>query len=247
MKKTLLKTILFLVVLCGVQIAKAQPDIKHSLYIKEKKCYPNTEGYAYYYQHSKGSVFAITGKRSSGITFDAVLAKMNANLDTVWSKTFGGSNDDNLLFISELKNGNLLLTGTSNSYDGDVWYGHSYTGREIWVMEVDTNGVFKKGKNFGGSNGSELWNVKVSTDGDIYLVGTTAADDYDFAHPSFGFLDTDGWIAKLDSNLTIKWIKFQSGNSGDATTCIEEVNNNRCIVGGITNSTNIEMLGPQGK
>lgn len=37
MKKTLLKTILFLVALCGVQIAKAQPDIKHSLYIKEKK------------------------------------------------------------------------------------------------------------------------------------------------------------------------------------------------------------------
>ena len=247
MKKTLLKTILFLVAVCLVQIAKAQPDIKHSLYIKEKKCYQNKEGYAYYYQHSKGSVFAITGKRSSGITFDAVLAKMNANLDTVWSKTFGGSNDDNLLFISELKNGNLLLTGTSNSYDGDVWYGHSYTGREIWVMEVDTNGVFKKGKNFGGSNGSELWNVKVSTDGDIYLVGTTAADDYDFTHLSFGFLDTDGWTAKLDSNLTIKWIKFQSGNSGDATTSIEEVNNNRFIVSVGTSSTNIEMLGPQGK
>jgi hypothetical protein len=250
-----MKKLLLLIGLIMCLKADAQPDIKHSIYFKDKKCVYDgnpPEGlslYQWYWNieaHSSGNFYAIrpvfvgTGANAQ---YDVLLYKLNAQFDTLWSKQIGGSEDDWIFSIKELSSGNLVLTGTTSSKDGDVPYGHSYSAKEIWVIKVDTSGNILDGNTFGGSNGSDMRSTILSTDGYLYLCGETLANDYDFTHPSFGGLDNDVWAAKLDTNLNIVWIRVFSGNSAEGGFSIEEVTPNMFVVGIITAGTNSEMLG----
>lgn len=227
----------------------AQPNITRSIYFKEKKCL----GYKNYIikavQHSGGSVFGLVpiDYPLPSQNVDTKLYKLNNQLDTVWTKIYGGSQIDDAEFINELPNGHLLISGNTQSEDGDVFYGHAYSAQEIWLLEVDTMGTIIKGRTFGGSNGSYILNVMVSSDGKIYMCGTTMAADYDFAHVNFGTFDLDAWIAKLDTAFNLIWVKAFKGNGDEGSSAIEEVSPNRLIVGITTEATNAEMAGTQAK
>lgn len=222
--------------------AQAQPDIKHSIYFKQKYCntFFNQTG-VIMYGHSNGNAYGVYIKSNNGIPYqDSYFCKLNAQYDTVWTRRIGGSYEDILETIRELPNGNMLLAGYTSSYDGDVWYGHSYSAREIWMVEVDTLGNIKKGKTFGGGHGSELTDVIVSSDGYIYLAGNTIADDYDFACTNYGPMDGSAWVAKYDTAFNKVWINMYVGNEDDGWPTIKEIAPNRFIIGYLTNSTSIE-------
>lgn len=231
-------------------VTNAQPDIKHSIYFKDKKCVLNGE-YNYYEficPHSGGNYFATkTMNPGSSQMEDVRLYKLNAQFDTIWSKLLGGSENDRIENLQELPNGNLVLAGITSSNDGDVPYGHTYSAQEIWVVIVDTNGNILKGTTFGGSNSSLVREAIVSRDGYIYIVGETIANDYDFAHVNFGFTDQDVWTAKLDTSLNRKWIRIFSGDTDEGGFSIAEVSTNQFVVGISTIGTNAEMLGNQAR
>ena len=225
-----------------VTTALAQPDIKHSIYFKDKKCNVFFNQYGtYMYGHSKGSVFATYVKINNGIpNEDSYFAKLDANMDTLWTKKFSGSQDDRLSFIRELPNGNLLLVGTTNSKDGDLWYGHTYSIEEIWMLEVDTMGNTKRHQTFGGSGAGWVQDVIISSDGYIYLSGSCTANDYDFACVNYGSLDLSAWVAKYDTTFAKVWVRMYTGNGDDDITLIKEVSPNSFIINYTTNSTSPE-------
>lgn len=193
------------------------------------------------YGHSNGNVYVVYVKSNNGIPYeDTYICKLNAQWDTVWSRKIGGSYEDILNEIRELPNGNLLLAGYTSSQDGDVWYGHSYSAREIWMVEVDTMGNIIKGKTFGGGHGSELTDVIISSDGYIYLAGNTIANDYDFACVNYGNMDGSAWVAKYDTNFNKIWINMYVGNGDEGWPTIQEINPTRFVVGYETNSTSFE-------
>lgn len=222
--------------------AGAQPDIKHSIYFKDKHCneflFNKTIST---FSHSNGSVYATFLISNNGIPYeDSYLCKLNTQWDTIWTKKIGGSYDDVLEMIRELPNGNLLLAGYTSSQDGDVWYGHNYSAREIWMVEVDTLGTIIKGKTFGGGNGSELTDIIISSDGYIYLAGNTIANDYDFACVNYAPFDASAWVAKYDTAFNKVWINMYVGDADEGWPTIKEINPNRFIVGYETNSTSFE-------
>jgi len=193
------------------------------------------------YGHTNGNVYALYVKSNNGPPRkDSYLAKLNAQFDTVWTRKYSGSEDDELYFIREMPNGNLLLAGHTSSHDGDVWYGHTYSAREIWILEVDTIGNTIKGKTFGGGNGSELTDIIMSTDGYIYLAGNTIANDYDFACVNYGSLDASAWIAKYDTAFNKVWINMYVGDGDDGWPTIKEVTPSRLMLGYGTNSMSAE-------
>lgn len=250
MERLFMKTCIlpFLFTFCSL-FALAQPDLEHSLHINYKKCWPRNasnirkDHIFKAIQHSNGSVYGLVVPFSSNTSGKEVgLVRLNNDFDTLWSIKYGGSKEDALNFVLEMTNGDLLLCGYSESKDGDVWYGRTFCSREIWLMIVDTNGVIKKGKTFGGSNGSDLSGAFTSQDGSIYLSGTTLANDYDFAHFQYNFLNTDPWIAKLDSSLNLKWVKALSSNEDEGYAFIRPIGTDRLIFGCPTSATNPDFL-----
>jgi hypothetical protein len=237
-----MKYLLFCIVGMLSLLTHAQPDIKRSINFKAKYCneYLFNGGY-YMYVHSNGNVYAMYIKSNNGPPDkDCYLVKLNAQYDTVWTRKYAGSEEDHLYFIREMPNGNLLLAGHTSSNDGDVWYGHTYSAREIWMLEVDTLGNIIKGKTFGGGNGSELSDIIVSTDGYIYLAGNTIANDYDFACATCRPLDGSAWVAKYDTAFNKVWINMYAGNGDDGWPSIKEILPTRYMIGYLTNSTSPE-------
>ena len=225
---------------------QAQPDIKKNIYFSEKHCLEYKQRFVQMKAHPNGSLFGVYNTYSVS-NMQWRLCKLNSNFETVWQKEYGGSGNEIMSFLNVLPNGNLLLTGTTNSHDGDVWYGQAISAQDIWILEVDTFGTIKKGRILRGTNGSDVRSTIVSSDGNIYLCGETSADQYDFAHPSYGWPDSDGWFAKLDTAFNLKWMKFFSGNSSEETQEIYEINTNRFIVCLNTASTDTALCGLQDK
>jgi len=233
--------------------ADAQPDIKHSIYLSDHHCLlrgaENFNILNKVMQHSNGSIYGLRKRPQNvnGGMWDVQLYRYNAQYDTIWTKIIGGSESDEIEFIHELPNGDLLLTGTTSSNDGDVPYGHTYSAKEIWVLRIDTNGTILKGVTFGGSNGSDLRGTILSSDNYIYMAGGTIATDYDFTTPVGGWLDGNAWVAKMDMDLNLKWARVFIGNDLDEAGGVMELSNNKIVVSMGTGSTNIEMLGNQAK
>ena len=234
---------LFIYLLLASITSSAQPNIQKSLYIQEKHCYTKRLTFWDMRAHPNGSVFGVSVAGSSPGQHDAMLTKFNAQFDTVWHKKYGGSGEDKILYIDILPNQNLLLTGTTNSHDGDVPYGQAISASDIWLLEVDTNGVIQKGRTIKGYNGSGVSGVVISSDNYIYLCGSTSSDQFDFTHASYGWPDKDGWYAKLDTSFTMRWIKFLVSNTSDEPIMIAEVSPARLILGTSTQSTDSNLNG----
>lgn len=74
-------------------------------------------------------------------TYDAFIMKVNNNLDFVWSKTLGGSSDDEGNGLVETNEGAFIGLGTTQSNDGDVVGNHysSQNNRDIWLFKINYN------------------------------------------------------------------------------------------------------------
>jgi len=72
-----------------------------------------------------GSFVAIGATGHPHDFFDAYAVKIDPNGNTLWTKRFGGSGNDQVLGGVEGNDGNILLGGLTNSADGDVIGYHS--------------------------------------------------------------------------------------------------------------------------
>lgn len=70
--------------------------------------------------------------------FDAVIMKATAGFDVLWSKTTGGSADDEVNGIVENEDGTIVALGITQSFDGDVSGNHFNTrdNRDIWLFKL---------------------------------------------------------------------------------------------------------------
>ncbi len=71
--------------------------------------------------------------------YDAFIMKITNNLDFVWSKTLGGSADDEGNGLVETNEGTFVSLGTTQSNDGDVVGNHysSQNNRDIWLYKTN--------------------------------------------------------------------------------------------------------------
>ncbi len=136
-------------------------------------------------------------------SIDGDLAGINTNqnywvikLDSLgniqWNKTFGGSDWDNAYSIEQTTDKGYILTGTSNSNNGDV--AGANTGGDYWVVKLDSLGNLKWQKPLGGSNSEEGVSIKQTVDGG-YIVAGDAFSNNGQVSGNHGI--NDFWIVKL--------------------------------------------------
>jgi hypothetical protein len=208
----------------------AQPNIQHSIYIKEKFCpEPYNPGYIFYLKHSKGGVYATRHGYVAPLPgYTQVFQKVNANFDTLFTVSYNAVDETIAEKILELPNGNILIAGRTQRDDGGIIYNNK-PGRYIWMIEVDTLGNFVKKRTFG-SWGSSLTDASITSDGYILLAGNSYANSDDFAHVSNGSADF-AWIAKYDTAFNKVWIKIYDNNGNDGNPTIKEILPNRYMIG----------------
>lgn len=211
--------------------AFAQPDIKHSIYFKEKFCpklfYPPPQ--CNYLAHSSGSLYGTCHTYVPPLTgITQVFLKVNVSFDTIFTVNFNAVNDINADRILELPNGNILLAGQTSRNDGGILF-NDKPGTFIWLLELDTLGQVVKKKSFG-SGACSLTDASISSDGYLLLAGNSNANEYDFAHPFNGSVQF-AWVAKFDTAFNKVWIKTYDNNGDEGYPTIKEILPNRYMIG----------------
>jgi len=143
-----------------------------------------------------------------------------------WEKSYGGSGDDFAYCIRQTKEGGYIVSGASDSHDGDVTGNHgSY---DDWIVKLDDTGAIQWEKSYGGSNDDQANSIQQTSDGGYIVAGYTSSYDGDLTGIG-GYIEY--WILKLDTAGSIQWQKCYNG-SGSEANCIQQTSDGGYIVAG---------------
>ncbi len=131
---------------------------------------------------------------------DFWIVKLNTNGNIVWKNSFGGSGNDRAYAIAIDTDGGYVITGRTDSDDGDVMSGHK-GGTDIWLIKVDVDGNLLWEQTFGGTGRDLARSVAVAADGSYILGGITGSSDGDFSGAGYHGGD-DAFVIKTKATGT---------------------------------------------
>lgn len=139
--------------------------------------------------------------------FDAFVAELDGDGNTLWARQLGGSETDEVTDLALDAAGNIFVAGT---FAGTADFGggpvQSAGAKDIFLVKLDAAGNHVLDKRFGGPQNDEAW-IAVSPAGDIFLAGN-AQGTIDLGN---GPLVPENFVqiivAGLDPNATSLWSK----------------------------------------
>jgi len=173
---------------------------------------------------------------------DFWIIKLNNIGDTIWHKTYGGTDYDYEKSIKETTDGGYIVIGYTKSNDGDIT--ENKGNEDVWVIKLDNIGDIIWQKTYGGTNNDEAFSIQETTDGGYIFTGNTESNDGDITENKG---NKDVWVIKLDNTGGIIWQKTYGGASNDEALSIQEITNGEYIVAGYTESNNGDITENKGE
>jgi len=135
------------------------------------------------------------------------------NINLEWTKSIGGLGNSGAIDAS----GNVYTTGSfAGTVDFDPGSGVSNLtssgGNDIFIQKLDANGNFIWVKQLGGISNDAGYSITTDASGNVYITGYFSLNLGGGISSNGGY---DIFIAKLDSNGNIVWIKSMGGTSSD--------------------------------
>lgn len=155
---------------------------------------------------------------------DIYLTRLQANGDTLWTRTYGGIYIELFTRLRQTNDGGYIFTGSTASMDGDVsglhgtpGYNHAVYGYtdDMWVVRVDALGNIIWQKCLGGTGEERGHDIVVNADGTFLIAGITNSMDGDVSglHTAPGQQAKDMWVVKLSAAGAIMWQHCYGGTS----------------------------------
>lgn len=129
---------------------------------------------------------------------DLCVSKVAKNGILLWTKIYGGNNQDYLSSIKVLKNDDFVACGNTNSFD--------LPNENAFVQVFNSSGMPKWGKAYGADSSDFGNGISILNDKEIIMCGTTK---------SFGVASEDGYIIKTYTKRTL-----EDCNATDITTLV---------------------------
>ena len=150
---------------------------------------------------------------------DVYLIKTNSLGDTSWSKTYGGSNNDNGCCVQQTTDMGYIITGITRSFGAG--------GQDIYLIKTNQEGDTLWTKTFGGELDDWGSAVQQTLDGGYIIIGSTE---------SYGSGNFDYYLIKTDTDGNTMWTKTFGGTNWDYGSWIELTSDNGFIMTGHSNS-----------
>jgi len=114
---------------------------------------------------------------------DVYLLKTNNDGDILWTRTYGGSGDDQGWSVQQTQDGGYIIAGYTDSYGAG--------NGDFYLIKTNASGDTLWTKTYGGSSSDAGWSVRQTVDGGYIIAGVTA---------SFGTGGYDVYFVKTDAN-----------------------------------------------
>jgi hypothetical protein len=171
-------------------------------------------------QQTRDGGYVITGwTQSFGAGNDDVyLIKTDAKGDTLWTRTYGGANNDYAYAVQQTSDGGFIVAGVTNSFGAG--------GADVWLLKTDASGDTLWTRTYGGTAADQGWSVQQTTDRGFIVAGVTM---------SFS-AGQDVYLIKTDSLGNTLWTKTYGGSSGDEARSVRQTSDGGYILAGGTQS-----------
>ncbi|PJC61592.1 MAG: secretion protein, partial [Flavobacteriales bacterium CG_4_9_14_0_2_um_filter_32_27] len=173
--------------------------------------------------------------------FDYWVVKLDGTGTITWQKSLGGNDWDIGRSIWQTTDGGYIITGQSNSANGDVTGNIGFY--DYWVVKLSSTGTIVWEKSLGGTGLDGGISIQQTTDGGYIVAGFSTSTDGDITGNNG--LD-DYWVVKLSSIGTIVWQKSLGGSGSDAATSIQQTTDGGYVVVGQSQSTDGDVTGNHG-
>ena len=172
---------------------------------------------------------------------DVAIVKFDKNGNLIWQKSWGGSGEEYLYTYKVLNDGSIILVGDTDSSDIDNFSNKGK--RDAFLLKYDKNGNLIWQKSWGGSNKDGFTDIDILNNNEIFVVGYTYSNDID----GLEFKGVqDGILLKYDMDGNVIW-HDSFGEDGDEIFSYINVVDNGYVIGGMTNSINIEGFENKGE
>jgi protein involved in ribonucleotide reduction len=140
---------------------------------------------------------------------DFWVVKIDGSGNKIWSKTFGGTENDNARSIVAQLDGTLIVAGTTTSNNGDIK--NTYGGSDVLVIKLSGEGNIIWTKTYGYTGDEEVWDMASTSDGGYVIAGGT--------HENYNI---DALVVKIDAEGNLQWMKKYGDTSYDIAWSISE-------------------------
>jgi len=151
------------------------------------------------------------------LLFSSILAQ---GPDTLWTKTFGGTDEDWGYSVQQTSDGGYILAGVTGSFGVAGSY-------DFYVIKMDSNGVNIWTKTYGKSGAESARSVQQTSDGGYIVAGMTT---------SFGAGAADVYLIKTDVQGDTVWTKTYGGTNNDEGYSVQQTMDGGYIITGMTRS-----------
>jgi len=199
--------------------------------------------YGHSVQQTQDGGYGVAGFNDSlGNGWQVYLVKTNASGDTLWTRTYGGTNDDQGYSVQQTQDGGYIATGFTFSFgngqqvyliktnvSGDTLWTRTYGGTS-WdggysVQQTSDGGYIVAGVTTSFGNGGQVYLIKTNASGDTLWTRTYGGADYDEGYSvrqtSDGGYIITGWTSSFGNGFQVYLIKTDANGS----SAVEEARN----------------------
>lgn len=182
----------------------------------------------------------VTGHHGPTYSKDLWVVKLNSSGSIEWQKCYGGTLEDVGESIQQTKDGGYIISGYTNSNDGDVvdYHNKNFGTYDAWVLKISLTGDIQWQKCLGGSMNDIAYKIKQTNEGGYILIGAAQSSDGDIDPANHHGINNDYWVVKLSSSGSIEWQKSYGGSNDDWGQDIEITADGGYIIAGRSVSYN---------
>jgi len=147
---------------------------------------------------------------------DVYLLKTNATGDTLWTRTYGGTNEENGISVQQTSDSGYVIAGFTCSFGAGSY--------DAYLIKTNASGDTLWTKTYGGTGLDVGYSVQQTTDGGFIIAGSTN---------SFGNGD-QVYLIKTNASGDTLWTKTYGGTSLDYGQSVQQTSGGGYIIAGAT-------------
>jgi len=177
------------------------------------------EGYTVRQTQEGGYIIAGETNSFGAGSYDVYLIKTNGSGDTLWTKTYGGTNTDAGNSVQQTLDGGYIVVGYSYSFGIGL--------SDVYLIKTNVSGDTLWTRTYGGANFDCGFSVQQTSDGGYIIAGSTS---------SFGAGYDDVYLIKTNASGDTLWTRTYGGTSSDEGLSVQQTSDGGYIIAGPTTS-----------